>query len=169
MKTENTIEGSPWPGNCRGAVSLSFDDSPQSQLDIAVPILKEYNLFATFYINPEGELFCSSHISVLRKAGVILEENTDVLPEFFVYRYVMPPRTLYKNIFQVTAGSKIYVKLINGRCVLQPTEEYFNPPEPGELPDSYEAIVKRTLGYLSESFEILNPRRDHIPHIHQDH
>lgn len=46
---------SPWPDDCQGAVSLTFDDGSQSQLDIAIPILKEYNLFGTFYINPRGD------------------------------------------------------------------------------------------------------------------
>ena len=47
--------GSPWPGGCKGAVSLTFDDGSQSQLDIAVPTLKEYGLHGTFYINPRGD------------------------------------------------------------------------------------------------------------------
>jgi hypothetical protein len=51
-----------------------------------------------YHLTREGEFFCSTHISMLRKAGVTLEENTRVLPEFFVYRYVMPPSTLYKDI-----------------------------------------------------------------------
>ena len=45
----------PWPNGCQGAVSLSFDDGSQSQLDIAIPILKEYDLLGTFYINPRGD------------------------------------------------------------------------------------------------------------------
>lgn len=35
-----------------GAVSLSFDDGSASQLEIAVPILNQFGLPATFYINP---------------------------------------------------------------------------------------------------------------------
>ena len=46
---------SPWINDCKGAVSLTFDDGSQAQLDIAIPILKEYNLFGTFYINPRGD------------------------------------------------------------------------------------------------------------------
>jgi hypothetical protein len=49
------IVGSPWSGDCRGAVSLTFDDGSQSQLDIAIPILNEYGLLGTFYINPGGD------------------------------------------------------------------------------------------------------------------
>ncbi|MBM3241180.1 hypothetical protein FJZ31_33265 [Candidatus Poribacteria bacterium] len=49
------INSSPWPNSCQGAISLTFDDGGQSQLDIAIPILKEYNLFGTFYLNPRGD------------------------------------------------------------------------------------------------------------------
>ena len=45
----------PWPNGCKGAISLTFDDGGQSQLDIAIPILNEYNLLGTFYINPRGD------------------------------------------------------------------------------------------------------------------
>jgi peptidoglycan/xylan/chitin deacetylase (PgdA/CDA1 family) len=38
-----------------GAVSLTFDDGMRSQLERAIPILGEYNLRVTFYINPRGE------------------------------------------------------------------------------------------------------------------
>jgi peptidoglycan/xylan/chitin deacetylase (PgdA/CDA1 family) len=49
------IIDSPWPGDCEGAVSLTFDDGSQSQLEIAVPILEEHGLTGTFYINPRGD------------------------------------------------------------------------------------------------------------------
>jgi len=44
----------PFPNNCQGAVSLSFDDGMRSQLDTAIPMLNEYGLRATFYILPTG-------------------------------------------------------------------------------------------------------------------
>ncbi len=43
-----------WPGNFQGAISISFDDGMQSQLDLAVPALNERGLKATFYLNPRG-------------------------------------------------------------------------------------------------------------------
>lgn len=45
----------PWPADCRGAVSLTFDDGRASQLGLAVPILAEHGLTATFYLNPRGD------------------------------------------------------------------------------------------------------------------
>ena len=41
-----------WPDGCRSAVSLTFDDGMQSQRMRAVPILNQYSLHATFYVNP---------------------------------------------------------------------------------------------------------------------
>jgi hypothetical protein len=45
----------PWLNNCQAAISLSFDDGREDQLTKAIPILKEYDLLATFYINPRGD------------------------------------------------------------------------------------------------------------------
>lgn len=41
---------SPWPEGCQGAISLTFDDGRQSQLDIAIPLLDDYDLKGTFYL-----------------------------------------------------------------------------------------------------------------------
>jgi peptidoglycan/xylan/chitin deacetylase (PgdA/CDA1 family) len=44
-----------WPDGRRVAVSLTFDDGLQSQLNIAIPILDKFGFKATFYINPRGD------------------------------------------------------------------------------------------------------------------
>jgi asparagine synthetase B (glutamine-hydrolysing) len=82
-----------------------------------------------YYLGPRGEFYCSTHVGILRKAGVPIEENQAVLPEFFVYRYVMPPETLYKNIRQIQAGGCLKVKIQDGKCILKRLEhgEWFNP------------------------------------------
>ena len=33
-----------------------------------------------YHVNQKGEFFCSTHISILRKAGVTIEENDEVIP-----------------------------------------------------------------------------------------
>ncbi len=43
---------SPWLNNGQGAISLSFDDGVESQLKLAIPMLDNYELPATFYVNP---------------------------------------------------------------------------------------------------------------------
>jgi peptidoglycan/xylan/chitin deacetylase (PgdA/CDA1 family) len=44
--------GPPLPNGARVALSLTFDDSRESQLDIAVPILAAHGLRATFFVLP---------------------------------------------------------------------------------------------------------------------
>ena len=50
----NSTDGFRWPGSCRGAISLSFDDGLWSQQKIAIPALNERGFRATFYLNPLG-------------------------------------------------------------------------------------------------------------------
>ena len=40
-----------WPDGKRVAVSLTFDDARQSQLDVGLPILDRYGIKATFYVS----------------------------------------------------------------------------------------------------------------------
>ncbi|NQV36301.1 MAG: hypothetical protein HQ515_26650 [Phycisphaeraceae bacterium] len=59
-----------------------------------------------YTVDKRGDFFCATHIKLLREVGVDIEENQDALPEFFVYRCVMPPFTLYKGIRRILhAGS----------------------------------------------------------------
>ena len=51
----SNFNSSPWSANHQAAVSLTFDDGSASHLDIAIPILEEYDLPGTFYINPRGD------------------------------------------------------------------------------------------------------------------
>jgi len=46
-----------WPDDCEGAVSLSFDDGTDNQLQRAVPMLNERDLRGTFYVPPKGDDF----------------------------------------------------------------------------------------------------------------
>jgi peptidoglycan-N-acetylglucosamine deacetylase len=49
-----TQAAAPW-GQYSGAVSLTFDDGTQNQLDKAVPALTARGLLGTFYLMPAGE------------------------------------------------------------------------------------------------------------------
>ncbi|GAC1429364.1 MAG: polysaccharide deacetylase family protein [Chloroflexota bacterium] len=47
-----TRDDGRWPEGRHGAVSLTFDDGLPSHLQTAVPLLGEYGVHATFYLNP---------------------------------------------------------------------------------------------------------------------
>jgi len=60
-----------------------------------------------YYNNLKDGFFCSTNISLLRSAGVPIKENTYVLPEFYVFRHIMVPNTLFKDIYQLPYGYQL--------------------------------------------------------------
>jgi asparagine synthetase B (glutamine-hydrolysing) len=133
-------------------------DGKENKLSVFKPTESGRPIY--YHINSRAEFYCSTHISMLRKAGVILEEDTRVLPEFFVYRYVVPPKTLYKNINQLCTGSRLYIALINGQCIAQ-SERKYNPfsVKSAISPEftSIEKNIKQTRANLSHSINLLSP------------
>ena len=116
-----------------------------------------------YTLNTTGELFCSTHISMLRRAGVRIEENTKVLPELFVYDYVIPPQTLYKNIHEIPSGSRLIIDLTDSNVRVRHSDE-FRPPvtRNSNVYGSTETIFTETLGFLSEICRGLTPLNDKI-------
>jgi len=115
-----------------------------------------------YHLNPKGEFFCSTHISMMRRAGVPILENINVLPEFFVYRYVIPPQTLFKNINQLVVGNRIFIKLTNGKCKIV-HEETYNPPLPTRKEFSpFDIYAENTLNLLDKSIKLLHPCKDRL-------
>ena len=115
-----------------------------------------------YYISSKGDFFCSTHIYMLRLVGVPIEQNIDVLPEFFVYRYVIPPQTLFKNIYQLMNGSRIFIKLINGKCKIIHEEKYSSFLSNSKKCTSLDKIVENTLKLLDESICALDPCKDRL-------
>jgi asparagine synthetase B (glutamine-hydrolysing) len=114
-----------------------------------------------YHINSHGDFFCSTHISMLRIAGVPIKENPGVLPEFFVYRYVMPPNSLYMNINHLFTGGRLHISIIDGICKFQ-SIDHFNALELDEKIKSIKKCSKIIYDYLSESIEKLRPVKDEI-------
>ena len=107
-----------------------------------------------YHINKKGEFFCSTHISLLRAAGVTIEENREVLPEFFVFRFVIPPNTLYKNIHQLLSGDQLTINVRSEKCEISHIDNFI-PPKPA-IRNSIESISDKTLTYLNTSIRNLD-------------
>jgi asparagine synthetase B (glutamine-hydrolysing) len=115
--------------------------------------------FIYYHINSKGEFFCSTHISMIRSAGVPIMENIQALSEFFIYRYVMPPNTLYKNINQLVSGSELLIRLINGKCKIV-DEKNYNPflIKKKEV-ETIDSIAENVINSLDESIKKLKPNK----------
>jgi asparagine synthase (glutamine-hydrolysing) len=114
-----------------------------------------------YYVNEKGEFFCSTHISFLRRAGVPIKENTDVLPEFFTYRIVMAPNTLYKDIKQLCSGDCFRIIVSNGKCNLQSIKS-FSLPEINSDISSINKASKEIKDLLSQSIIKLASIKENI-------
>ncbi len=111
-----------------------------------------------YHLGPGGEFYCSTHIDMLAAAGVRLEENRDVLPEYFVYRVVMPPQTLFRGILDLPPGSRFEVAVGRAGCRASAVLGYDPPPARCDLPAAEAAA--RTLTLLRGGMEPLAAARD---------
>jgi asparagine synthetase B (glutamine-hydrolysing) len=114
-----------------------------------------------YHIDLEGGFYCSTHISLLRKVGIAIEENSKVLPEYFVYRFVMPPQTLYKNIKQLVAGSRLRVSLLSEKYEVVGVDQY-EPPNPTEEDCTIASATTKTFAILNKSIRAMISCRDRI-------
>lgn len=84
-------------------------DMPSGTLSIRCPVVGGRPLY--YYQDAIGQFYCSTHIHLLRAVGVPIRENRAVLPEYFLYRCVFPPVTLFEGILQVTLGGSLDVSI----------------------------------------------------------
>lgn len=114
-----------------------------------------------YTINSKGDFYCSTHISLLRKAGVAIEENSNVLPEFFIYRHIMPPNTLYKNIKKILIGGQLHIDLKNDKCTVKSVSHYNLIKMNQEIKSTTKSSIK-IYNYLLESIKRLEVGKDEI-------
>ena len=77
-----------------------------------------------------GNFFVSTHIALLRQAGVPIEEDPESLPEVLIYRIVAPPRSFYRGIRQMKIGGELDVRWKDGRWTLSGEDSGYRQPPP---------------------------------------
>ena len=161
-------EPNPEPDRDLLFAEASFDEREQSVELYKSPLSGR---FFYYHAAPDGALYCSSHAELLRRAGVRLEEDADRLPEFFVYRYVTAPRTLFKRVDQMQAGERLRFEF-DGRSWKPASSQRFNPPRPqaydgngnGYGDGRYGPYGERTAAALRHAMASLRPASER-PHV----
>lgn len=82
-----------------------------------------------YHRNTTGEFFCGTHLARLRDCGVRLEPDDAALPEYLLYRYLVPPATLYSSVRQLPLGACLRVGLAPEGCEIGKIE-YWSAPGP---------------------------------------
>lgn len=69
------------------------------------------NSLPLYYFVKSNEIIISSHIKSSLMNKINLKENKKVIAELLNYGYILPPNTIYKNIFRIPLLSKIVIRL----------------------------------------------------------
>ena len=115
-----------------------------------------------YYVGKEGKSFyCSTHVFLLKKFGVTIAENVSVLPEFFIYGYVMPPATLYANIKRLSFGQSLHIKINGTKCLVKEEPSFSLQPALRErIPLT--RIIHRILTHLKCTIEPLKVAKENL-------
>lgn len=109
----------------------------------------------------DGDFACASRIELLREVGVPFEEDAARLPDYFRYRYLTPPYTLFRDIRQL-AKARLRVRVTAGRCHVDSPRRYVVFPERPLDGDDPAAMVERTRQLLEAALAQLGPRADAV-------
>jgi len=135
--------------------SLSFDPRTR-RLDVRRPAPSGRPLY--WVHRPDGSFACATRASALRRAGVELAADGGVLPEVLVYRIVLPPRTLYRDVRALPAGASLEVEIGERGCQA-PVVRPWVPPSGGSAPaDPVAAVEER----LRAAVDLLAPAADDL-------
>jgi len=134
-------------GNYEDFTFLKIDyDNIRKEIHIVKSILCGRELY--YQVDPKGNFYCSSHISLLKKAGIKIEENTSAISEYFMYSYIAPPKTFYKNIIRLSSENQLIIKILNKKCKIK-SIKYFDFKKSLNQVQSIDVISKKLSRYLS--------------------
>lgn len=111
--------------------------------------------------NPKGEFFASTHIAWLRRAGVLVEEDRDTIPELLVYRLVTPPRTMFRGIRQLGLAGSLMVDLKDGNLRVKQISVDYDPPDSASIA-SEDTAVARLAETLKTAVAKLSPAASNV-------
>ena len=103
-----------------------------------------------FHSGADGSFYASSHLRLLKQAGIHFEERADRLAELLMYRMLMCPQTLVRGVHQLRAGETLEFKFENGAWQTR-TLSVFNPPRAQKEFDEAR-LVQQAQQYLEETY-----------------
>ncbi len=152
---EVLVRESLWNGqfqhlNQRYFLEIHYDIG-NDRVTIHKPVLSGRPLY--YHLDKYNQLYCSTHIHLMRAFGVPIYEDSGVLSEFLIYRHVSAPYTLYKDIYQVGTGDKVQIQFHDGVSPRINTQRYI-PPEPEKTDNiSVQNVIESTHQLLEDSFD----------------
>jgi len=139
------------------------DDGCRLKLNGAEGIVNRPLLFGLpiYYVASDSELLLSTHVRLLREAGIRLKENPQVLPEYFVYRYIAPPKTLFLGVSCIPIGGSLRFSLA-GANVMADKVSWTTVFHKNDYPLGFAESVELIADDMKNGMQVLKPARDHV-------
>ena len=150
--TEVIIHGyEQWGVDCvdhlRGMFAFGIWDSREKRVFLARDPFGIKPLY--YYQNPEHFIFASELKAIITSSDVPREIAVGALCDFFYYRYIPSPKSIWEDIYKLPPASTLVHQ--QGRTVIR---QYWTPPIIQEGPrDEKQALITLD-GLLSESIEM---------------
>jgi asparagine synthetase B (glutamine-hydrolysing) len=145
---ERLAKGIDFDSEDSGIVTLASVNLKESRVDI----FKSHSCNRPlYYLNNESMFFSSSHLQRFTDNGLRIELDQRALPEFYVYRFIMPPRTLFEDIYYLPGGWCLTVDLNEGKPQL---ENRWRIDRSSQF-DNLEGAVEKTAHFLRGSLGFL--------------
>ena len=146
-----------------GGGQLAFADAMYDPAASAIEVDHHFISGKALYYhrNADGEFFVSTHIALLRDAGVSLEEDRDRLPEFFIYRFITAPLTLFRGVRRLPRGSRLRVELTGQGCDLHESAPYV-PHVDSQAPTERDGAARGSRDRVLAAVDQLRPVADRV-------
>lgn len=108
----------------------------------------------------ENSVYFSTHIRLLKEAGVKIREDKKAVAEYFFFGNILGSSTLYENITKIMRGQKLRVSCRDDRLSL--TSENFSVPVKKEADPDESKTAKDIIKMLKSSLAKLKPMEGKI-------
>ncbi len=133
--------------NLRGMFAFALWDRRRRRLFLARDRLGVKPLF--YAATTAGLVFASELCALRCLASHAFEAELQSVYDFFTFRYVPSPRTLYRDVFKLPAGNY----LLADQHGLQ-TKAYWDVPAPGDRSSSAEELAEEVMERLREAIRL---------------
>jgi asparagine synthetase B (glutamine-hydrolysing) len=151
--------------NAWSLIDTALSDAEACRLSFSEPegvVSKSFMLgLPIYYAEFDSGIVFATQVRLLRHAGIQLKEDPRALPEYFVYRYVSPPKTLFQGVNCIPVGSTLRFRPAADQVKIDDVAwtAIFNKTErPLRFAESVEAIADD----MREGMRSLQPSRDHV-------
>ena len=133
----------------RHIFDLAYINHKKSELIMSLSIS---SCRPVYYYSDRRRWIISTHIKKIEESGVQLSLEDNVLPEFNVYRHVVPPRTLYSGIKKLRGGETLQIDLNSNHVVRRTSWKLHDGRRAGDKANNR---IKRIEDILKDDLEEL--------------